>query len=73
MITVGYNNPVRFINGGEFRPPVPLLPGAVMNGLGGDHDDQPGLITKNNWQQSEYWTPMVAFTSWLMAEITSSK
>jgi hypothetical protein len=73
MITVGYNNPVRFINGGEFRPPVPLLPGAVMNGLGGDHNDQPNLITKNNWQQSEYWTPMVAFTSWLMAEISESE
>ena len=70
MISVGYNNPVRFINGGEFRPPVPLLSGAVMNGLGGDHNDQPNLIEKNNWQQSEYWTPMVAFTSWLMAEIS---
>ena len=70
MIQVGYNNPVRFINGGEFRPPVPLLTGAVMNGLTGDHNDQPDLIIKNNWQQSEYWTPMVAFTSWLMAEIS---
>lgn len=72
MIQVGYNNPVRFINGGEFRPPVPLLSGAVMNGLTGDSNDQPTFITKNNWQQSEYWTPMVAFTSWLMAEITKT-
>ena len=70
IIGVGYNHPVRFINGSEFQPPTPVLPGAVMNGLGGDNDDMPYLIEKNNYSQSEYWTPMVAYTLWLMGEIT---
>ena len=59
--------------GGEFRPATPLIPGGVMNGLGGDAADQPRFITENNYQQSEYWTPMVAYTIWLMAEITVAK
>lgn len=70
IVTVGYNNPVLMAGGSEFRPATPLIPGAVMNGLGGDKDDQPYLITKSNYQQSEYWTPMVAYTLWLMAEIS---
>ena len=69
VIGVGYNHPVRFINGVEFRPPTPVLPGAVMNGLGGDKDDMPYLHKENNYNQSEYWTPMVAYTLWLMGEI----
>lgn len=69
IISVGYNHPIQMV-GSEFKPYTPLIPGAVMNGLGGDKDDQPYLITKNNYQQSEYWTPMVAYTIWLMAEIT---
>ena len=72
IVGVGYNQPVRFINGGEFRPATPVLPGAVMNGLGGDKDDQPYLIQRNNYNQSEYWTPMVAYTLWLMGEITKN-
>jgi hypothetical protein len=70
IISVGYNQPRQFFNGTEFRPATPLLPGAVMNGLGGNKDDQPNLITENNYSQSEYWTPMVAYTIWLMAEIS---
>lgn len=69
IVSVGYNNPVP-MQGGEFRPTTPVIPGAVMNGLGGDKDDQPNLITRSNYQQSEYWTPMVAYTLWLMAEIS---
>lgn len=69
IMGVGYNHPKLFINGGEFWPPTPLLPGAVMNGLGGDKADQP-FIGDGNWQVSEYWTPMVAHTLWLMAEIS---
>ena len=42
-------------------PSTPVLPGAVLNGLGGDGSDQPD-IGDGNWQISEYWTPMVAFT-----------
>jgi hypothetical protein len=41
-----------------------------MNGLGGDQNDQP-VIGTGNWQISEYWTPMVAYTLWLMAEMTA--
>jgi len=70
IIGVGDNHPVRMINGNEFRPPTPVLPGAVMNGLGGDKEDMPFLIERNNYNQSEYWTPMVAYTLWLMGEIT---
>lgn len=68
IISVGYNHPNRFM-GGEFKPFVPVIPGAVMNGLGGDKDDNPD-IKHGSWQTSEYWTPMVAFTLWLMTEIS---
>jgi hypothetical protein len=70
IVGLGYNHPKQFINGREFRPPTPVLPGAVMNGLGGNNDDQPHLILQNNYNQSEYWTPMVAYTLWLMGEIS---
>jgi hypothetical protein len=40
-----------------------------MNGLGGDNADQPS-IGLGNYHISEYWTPMVAYTLWLMAEIS---
>jgi len=69
IVSVGYNHPVRMSGGGEFRPFTPLLPGAVMNGLGGDNADQPS-IGLGNYHISEYWTPMVAYTLWLMAEIS---
>ncbi|MDP4221815.1 MAG: glycoside hydrolase family 9 protein [Bacteroidota bacterium] len=69
--TVGYNNPVHF-PGSTFIPQTPVLPGAVLNGLGGDANDQP-VIGNGNWQISEYWTPMVAFTLWLLTEITAAE
>lgn len=68
LIGVGYNHP-RHFPGSSFLPNVPELPGAVLNGLGGTHDDQP-QIGNGNWQISEYWTPMVAYTLWLMAEMS---
>ncbi len=34
VVGVGRNHPPQFVNGGEFKPATPLLPGAVMNGLG---------------------------------------
>ncbi len=68
IVSVGYNQPERF-SGGEFHPFTPVIPGAVMNGLGGDSEDQP-VIGTGNWQISEYWTPMAAYTLWLMAEIS---
>jgi hypothetical protein len=67
---VGYNNPKHF-PGSSFLPNVPVLPGAVLNGLGGDVNDQPD-IGNGDWQISEYWTPMVAHTLWLMAEISQT-
>jgi hypothetical protein len=71
MVGVGYNNPKHF-PGSTFLPNVPLISGAVVNGLGGNHADTP---TKGDgdWQISEYWTPMVAYTLWLMAEVSNSE
>ena len=68
VIGIGYNHPPHF-GGSTFLPKTPVLPGAVLNGLGGDSVDQP-VIGTGNWQISEYWTPMVAYTQWLMAEIS---
>ena len=66
---VGYNQP-RHFPGSTFWPQTPVLPGAVLNGLGGDHEDQT-VIGNGNWQISEYWTPMVAYSLWLMAELSN--
>ncbi len=65
---IGYNHPKHF-GGSTYLPNTPVLPGAVMNGLGGDNSDMP-VIGNGNWQISEYWTPMVAYTLWLMAELS---
>ena len=65
---VGHNHPGQFINGSEFQPATPRLPGAVMNGIGGTQDDQPHLYD-GQYNTAEYWTPMVAYTMWLMAEL----
>jgi len=67
---LGYNHPKHF-PGSTFFPVVPQLPGAVLNGLGGDPNDFPD-IGNGDWQISEYWTPMAAYTLWLMAELTMS-
>lgn len=55
--------------GGEFIPPTPYIPGAVLNGIGGDMNDMPDL-RPGSWQTCEYWTPMIGLTMWLMAELT---
>ena len=65
---IGYNHPDHF-GGSTFLPKTPVLPGGVMNGLCGDDADQAD-IGSGNWQISEYWTPMVAYTLWLMAEFS---
>ena len=70
---MGYNHPDHYTGASSaFNPPTPVLPGAVMNGLGGDHADQP-FMGKGHYNISEYWTPMVAYTLWLMAEISETK
>lgn len=68
---IGYNHPKHF-PGSTFLPNTPIIPGAVLNGLGGDKSDQPD-IGNGNWQISEYWTPMVAYTLWLLAELSGSE
>ncbi len=40
--------------------------GATIHGLGGTADDQPSL-GDGDYNISEYWTPMVSYTMWLMA------
>jgi len=71
VVGIGHNHPPEFINGGEFKPATPRLPGAVMNGLGGTADDQP-FLGDGIYNVSEYWTPMVSYTMWLMALLQSS-
>jgi hypothetical protein len=71
LIGVGHNHP-RHFPGSTFMPRTPVIHGAVMNGLGGNESDEPQIGT-GNWQISEYWTPMVAFTLWLMAELAHGK
>jgi hypothetical protein len=69
--SVGHNQPKHF-GGSTFLPLTPVIPGGVLNGLGGDKADQP-WIGNGDWQISEYWTPMVSYTLWLMAEISGAK
>lgn len=71
MMGTGFNQPVLF-GGSSFLPSVPALPGALMNGLGGSHEDMP-TIGSGDWQVSEYWTPMAAYTLWLMAELSGAQ
>jgi len=70
MVGVGHNH-LKHFPGSSFLPRTPVIPGAVLNGIGGDHEDQP-IIGDGWWQISEYWTPMVAYTLWLMAEISNA-
>jgi len=70
LIGTGYNHPEHF-PGSTFYPTTPVINGAVMNGLGGNRADQPE-IGGGWWQISEYWTPMVTHTLWLMAELTAA-
>ena len=72
MRGVGYEHPkfpTAFMNGNEFKPPTPHIPGAVLNGIGGDMNDMPDM-KPGSWQTGEYWTPMIGLTMWLMAELT---
>jgi hypothetical protein len=74
LIGVGHNHPPHYMGcTGAFRPGTPVLPGAVMNGLTGDYEDRPRFILQDNAIQSEYWTPPVACTLWLMAEINNKQ
>jgi hypothetical protein len=63
---IGNNQPIRFINSTLNIPP--LIPGAVMNGIGGTVDEQVHM-KPGSWQNCEYWTPPTVHTMWLMAEL----
>lgn len=67
ITAVGRNQPKLFETG-EFKPVTPLLPGGVMNGIGGTADDMPDL-SPGGWNTCEYWTPMVAYTMLLMSHL----
>jgi hypothetical protein len=69
MEEVGHNQPIRFINSSLNIPP--LIPGAVMNGIGATIDDIPHL-DPGSWENCEYWTPQVAHVMWLMAALQTS-
>jgi hypothetical protein len=69
---VGENQPKHYApsnwNPNAYYPGIPVIPGGVMNGIGGTVDDRP-LLLDGRWQTCEYWTPMVCYTMWLMAEL----
>jgi len=69
ITAIGRNQPRLFVTS-EFKPPTPLIPGGVMNGIGGDERDQPQLAS-GSYHTCEYWTPMVAYAMWLMAHLQS--
>jgi hypothetical protein len=64
---VGSGQPRLFVTR-EFEPPTPEIPGGVMNGLGGDDNDHV-VALPGSYHTCEYWTPMVAYTMWLMDEL----
>ena len=68
---VGGNQPKLFVTN-EFRPATPLIPGGVMNGIGGNDADAPVLLPRS-YHTCEYWTPMTAYTMWLMAELSRNR
>jgi hypothetical protein len=70
VIGSGKNQP-QLYHTSVFSPTTPLINGGVMNGIGGDTNDQP-LLHPGSWQNCEYWTPMTAYTMWLMAQLQST-
>ncbi|MBN1999256.1 glycoside hydrolase family 9 protein [candidate division KSB1 bacterium] len=72
VVGFGHNHPLQFINGTEFRPPTPVLHGAVMNGLGGTMEDLPDKYD-GSYHTAEYWTPMVGYTLWLAGVLSEEK
>jgi len=60
---IGKNQPALFKTN-EFAPPTPLIDGAVMAGIGTNHNDALVLLP-GWWQTCEYWTPPLIYTMWL--------
>ena len=67
---VGFNQPPRFINCGEFFPPTPQIPGAVMTGIQGDPDDNPEPFGNNC--STEYDMPPTAMLMWMLSELSNA-
>jgi hypothetical protein len=70
ITSIGSNQPPLFTTR-EFKPVTPLIPGGVMNGLGGNESDHPVLLP-GSYHTCEYWTPMLAYTMILMSELTGT-
>jgi hypothetical protein len=68
---VGQNQPMRFVNGGEFFPPTPQIPGAVMTGIQGTPDDNPEPFGNNC--STEYDMPPTALLMWTLSELAGSQ
>jgi hypothetical protein len=67
---IGLNQPLRFVNCGEFFPPTPQIPGAVTTGIQGDDSDNPEPFGNNC--STEYDMPPTAMLMWLLSELSSS-
>jgi len=50
---------------------VGLIPGGIMNGIGGNPQDEPVLDTEYglDWRTAEYWAPHNAWYLWAVSEI----
>jgi hypothetical protein len=70
IVDVGRNQPALY-RSSQFKPNTPSIPGGVMNGFGGSERDEPVLLP-GSYHTCEYWTPMVAHTMWLLAELQRS-
>jgi hypothetical protein len=70
VLGAGYNQPTVY-HPTAFSPATPVIDGAVMNGIGGTKLDEPDLYN-GSFHTCEYYTPMVAYTTWLMAELQGS-
>jgi hypothetical protein len=69
MTGVGINQPELYRNR-ALTPHTPLIPGGVMNGLGGSAADE-CIVEPGEWTTCEYWTPMVSYTMRLAAALQS--
>jgi len=67
MTGVGINQPELYRNR-TLTPHTPLIPGGVMNGLGGSAADE-CVVEPGEWTTCEYWTPMVSYTMRLAAAL----
>jgi hypothetical protein len=65
MSGVGANQPALYRNR-TLNPPTPVIPGGVMNGLGGSPEDE-CICQSGEWTTCEYWTPMVSYVMRLAA------